>query len=431
MKRGRHQVRHRGLVKVWWVIFCTVCTLGRVTCVPPQEVDLDGSTPPGEERPLFREGGFRPGPARFETLFAYFEAANPELFSHFESVEGLRDKGKDHWGVSYVAGASGVGKSYVVRNVALFDRAVTETIKLSAMFPESLPDLQTLDGKTVFNRLPSATAFDVQGLVDAMGPDKVFVLIDDLDEVREQTALVILRALEAYVAKPREGFKHFFVFGRPESFWPWLHDSKHTTLAHVTHTPLTLQGPEYQTHGDIAFRCQDYYGFKYSKTAPEPVVDDVTTQLKRFPFLRETMRPLSAGNLVIEDSVARCDTGTVLPNTAYALKQRLFEQLLARNQKSHGRPGMDNAVYLNLLKQAAALPSTLKRAVDKQGYFSVFEMDVLSFADEQGHTHEVYARDILNRSGLVTLDVGTTRVTRYRFEPLWVRAFLAQEKNNP
>ena len=221
----RQAPRHRGLVKVWLVIFCTICAMGRVTCVPPQEVGLDPASQPDGQASLSQEPESRPDAARFDTLFAYFQAANPDLFSHFESLQKLRAKGKDHLGLSYVAGTSGVGKSYVVRNMVMFDKAVTETVKLSTMFAETLPDLQTLDGKRVFNQLPSATAFDVQGVVDAMAPEKIFVLIDDLDEVHERTAVVVLKALETYVAQPREGFKHFIVFGRPEAFWPWLHDS--------------------------------------------------------------------------------------------------------------------------------------------------------------------------------------------------------------
>jgi hypothetical protein len=442
MKRGRHQSRRRGLIKVWLVIFCTICAVGRVSCVAPQEIDLNAQTregdqveaitveaPPIEAPPIEapRAEVLKPGPARFETLISYFEAANRDLFSHFESIQKLRAKREAHSGISYVAGASGVGKSFVVRHAGMFDKAVTETVKLSTMFTETRPDLQTLDGKRVFNQLPSATAFDVQGLVDAMGPEKVFVLIDDLDEVHERTAVVILKALETYVATPRAGFKHFFVFGRPESFWPWLRDSTQVTRPQVTHIPLTLQGPEYQTSGDIAFRCQDYYGFKFSKPAPPSVINDLTSQINRFPFLRDTMRPLFAGNLVIEASVARCETGTTLLNTADALKLRLFDQLLARNQKSHGRPGADSALYRNLLQQAASLPQTHNRALDRQGFFTVFETDALSFTDEQGQVRQVYARDVLNRSGLVTLDVRETRMARYRFEPFWVQAFLANQ----
>lgn len=426
MKRGRHQFRRRGLIKVWLVIFCMACALGRISCVPPQEVDLNAPTGEGLQDQSPQGGALKSGPARFDTLFAYFEAANPDLFSYFDSIQKLRAKGQDHWGVTYVAGTSGVGKSYVVRNVAMFDKAKTETIKLSSMFTETRPDLQTLDGRTVFNQLPSATAFDVQGIIEAMGPGKVFVLIDDLDEVHERTAVIILKALEAYVAQPRAGFKHFIVFGRPESFWPWLHESTQATLPQVTRTPLVLQGPEYQTSGDIAFRCQDYYGFKFSKPAPASVVDDLTSQINRFPFLRGTMRPLSAGNLVIEASVARHEAGTASLNTADALKQWLFEQLLARNQKSHGRPGADSVQYRSLLQQAAALPVTHNRSLDRQGFFTVSETDVLSFTDDQGQVRQVYARDVLNRSGLVTLDVTETRLARYRFEPFWVQTFLCQ-----
>ncbi|NQV35625.1 MAG: hypothetical protein HQ515_23225, partial [Phycisphaeraceae bacterium] len=207
---------------------------------------------------------------------------------------------------------------------------------------------------------------------------------------------------------------------------PWLHESTQATLPQVTQTPLVLQGPEYQTAGDIAFRCQDYYGFKYSKPAPASVIHDLTSQINRFPFLRDTMRPLSAGNLVIEASVARHEAGAATLNTADALKQWLFEQLLVRNQKSHGRPGADSVQYRSLLQQAAALPQTHNRSQNRQGFFTVFETDVLSFTDDQGQVRQVYARDVLSRSGLVTLDVTETRLARYRFEPFWVQAFLSQ-----
>ncbi|MCP4452680.1 MAG: AAA family ATPase, partial [Planctomycetes bacterium] len=297
----RHSRNRRGLVKVWLVICCMACALGRVTCVPPQEVGLDPARQPAGQPSLSRKSEPGPDAARFDTLFAYFQAANPALFSHLESLQKRRAKGETHWGLSYVAGTSGVGKSYVVRNVAMFDKAAAVTIKLSSLFRETLPDLQTLDGKIVFNRLPGAVAPDVQSVLDAIDPAKTFILIDDLDEVHEQTARAVLKALEIYVAQPRSGFGHVVVFGRPESFRPWLHDPERTVLPQVTQTPLILHGPEYRTSGDIEFRCQDYYGFKFDKEAPQAVIDDVVSQLDRFPFLRETMRPLAAGNLVLDD----------------------------------------------------------------------------------------------------------------------------------
>jgi hypothetical protein len=367
---------------------------------------------------------FQQGPARFDTLFAYFKDANPDLFTHLEAIKQWHAQGHDHWGVSYVAGTSGVGKSYVVRNLDMFDKTVTQTIKLNGLFADTEPDLQSLDKEVVFNRLPGAAVFDVQSVLDVIDPNKAFVLLDDLDEVHEHTVVMILKALEQVVAKPQEGFKHFVVFGRPESFWPWLHDSKRSNLPQVTPTPIILQGPEYLTSGDAVCRCQDYYGFKFSKPAPKRVTDDVVNQLSRFPFLRDTIRPLSAGNFVLDDSVARKDTGTELLNTADALKQRLFEQLMARNQESHGRPDIDNPVYLNLLRQAAALPWTHNHALDKQGFFEVSEKDTLFFTDDQGQPHKVRVRDVLNRCGLVTLDVTNAQTTRYRFEPFWVQAFL-------
>jgi len=419
MPYGFQKMKQTNLTRVWLGVIGVVCVLGlAVNAVKKQaHKDLDTLAPATIELSLAPT--FQQGPARFDTLFAYFKDANPDLFQHFEDVKRLYDQGRDHWGISYVAGTSGVGKSYVVRNLAMFDKAVTQTIKLSALFAETSPDLQSLDKEVVFNQLPSTLSFDVPAVMQDMDPNKAFILLDDLDEVHEDTAALILKALEQFVVKPHKGFRHFVVFGRPESFWPWLN--------HMSRTPRTLQGPEYLTSGDAEFRCQDYYGFKFKRPASGKVTDDVVSQLFRFPFLRDTMRPLSAGNYVLDDSVARKDTGTALLNTADALKQRLLEKLLARNQKSHGRPGMDNAVYLDLLKQAAALPWTRNRVLDEQGFFSVFEKDTLTFTDDQGQSHQVYARDVLNRSGLVTLDVTDTRMARYRFEPFWVQSFLTKK----
>ncbi len=415
------------LNKLWGGVVCVLCVVGLAVCVPVKPAGQISSTEAYEAIKPRLTPSFEPGSARFDSLFAYFQAANPELFSHMKQIKRLFVQGQDFGGITYIAGTSGVGKSYVVRNLDMFDKTVTEKISLSELFSESLPDLQSIDGDCVFNRLPGSESFDVQRFMETVDADKAFILLDDLDEVHEQTAVAVLQALEDYVAQAHTDPRHFVVFGRPESFWPWLHDSKRTPLPRVTFTPLTLLGPEYQTHGDIAFRCSDYYGFKFTKPAPQSVIDDVVAQLTRFPFLRDTIRPLSAGNFVLDDSVARIDTGTALLNTADALKQRLFEQLLARNQKSHGRPGIDHAGYLHLLRQAAALPWTHHRDLDEQGFFSVVEKDTLTFTDDKGQQHKMYARDVLNRCGLVTLDVTNRKITRYRFEPFWVQAFLASQ----
>ena len=373
---------------------------------------------------------YRQGPARFDSLTGYFRDANPKLFAHIEAKVTAYRSGARQRGATYITGASGVGKSFVIGKLGLPPEDTSEAIKLSQCIQGRTADLQALESTLCFNQLPYAPDVTIEGLLASHGAeDKAFVLIDDLDEIHEASAYQLLRSLETYVRKPASTFQHLIVLGRPEAFWPWLADPGRRVTAHVSDPPFVLVGPDYQTYGDIAYRCENYFNWKFSQPVPPGLVYEVQAQLARYPFLRYTIRPLSAGNVVLKEAVARLQAQTAIPNTATQVREGLLVDLLERNAQSHQRPTIEDDRYMTLLERAAVFPLAEKRVLDERGFFTVYEDDTVTLSDRHGTIHRLGLRSLLNRSGLVFLDPSSFPKTRYRFEPFWLHIHLVERWN--
>ena len=426
----------------WWGVL-----FGEKGPSPPPVVATDG---------LFEiesqlTGDLKDGPARFSDLSAYFKDANKELMGHLTSVAQVYASGQDHRGATYVAGPAGVGKSYLIGQLDMLPaNATSRPIELSEWFKqpgpgfttESAPDLRTTDGRMVFNtlrHLSQPETFDFgRFLADAgaLHDDRLmsFVLIDDLDEIHPKSAEVILRELETYLRGPGDGFVHFIVFGRPEGFWPWLKHSDRKPLANVTNTPFLLQGPVYETTGDIELRCAEYYQWAHEGDAPQGVIDDFRTQVQKYPFLRHTVRSLATGNFVLEESIRRHRSGSSAHREAKALRDGLLSDMLSRNKESHNRPSINDDLYMLILERVAVFPIEQGRSIDERGFFDVLTGDCVEFTDAQGTRCRVHLRDVLNRSGVALLDPAGLRRTPYRFEPFWLHAHLVErwnQRNHP
>lgn len=376
---------------------------------------------------------YQEGDARFNKLADFFRDANPTLFTRIQSLVTQHATGANSRGATYIAGVGGVGKSYVIGKLGLPEGATSEKIKLAEVFEGRLADLQTVDGERVLNRLPWTEDFSIEKLLaDHNATGKAFVLVDELDEIHEDIAVKVLRGIEEYVgqegAAGDDGFVHFIVMGRPEAFWPWVSDAERVTPVGVTDRPMVLVGPEYQTVGDLAFRCRDYLGWKYDGTSAEDVekvVAGFVARMQAHDFLRETVRPLFGGNVVIDEVYASVVNGTPMAADAQAIRVGMLRRMIERNADSHGRPSWDDAVYLGLLKQAAAFAKSSENA----GWFEVGGGDAVEFVDAAGVTHKVRLSDLLSRSGIVFLDAGAkgdNGVSRYRFEPSWVEEALVE-----
>ena len=386
------------------------------------------------------------GPARHDSLIAYFKDANPELFEHLRSIVEKHASGKNHRGVTYIAGSAGMGKSYLIGQLDMLPKEVmSDTVKLSEFFKdedfpfetEEVADLHTVDEELIFNKLLRLTnpgEFDVNKFIVAAGASKggeplSFILIDDLDEIHEDSAEVILKELEAFISKTSDGFVHFIVFGRPEGFWPWLKHSDRTAPPNVTNPPFVLQGPVYKTTGDLAFRCTDYYTYKYNSPAPEEVISDFQAQLRKYPFLRYTIRQLSAGNFVLDESILFHRSPSNGHKTPEELRTALYSDLIDRNKESHGLPTADHHLYAVIIQRAAVFPLRNERTINSEGYFEVYADDYIEFKNSGGIARKVHLRDLLNRSGIVFMDPSDIRRTRYRFQPFWIHAHLVESWN--
>jgi hypothetical protein len=389
--------------------------------IPPEALQSLYSLGAGQVPP------YRQDAARFDHLWDYFKDANRELMSHLDRLKQLYRTGQNHAGATYIAGPSGVGKSYVIRQLDLPEQATTGPIKLATLFLETVPDLATLDGERIFNRLPGAASVSLEDLLPSQdAAQRAFILIDDLDEIHRESALQLLRSVEAAVRARTGGFLHVVVFGRPESFWPWLSHPERHPPAQVSPRPFLLQGPDFQTTGDVVFRCHDYYQWKYQQNAPPAVTNDLLAQLQRFGFLRPCFRPLATGNFVLDGVIAVHQNAVSAPPTERQLRRQLFRLLLERNRESHGRPDADDDTYCRLLETAAAFPLLHHRTIDDHGFFDVRAADTLSFVDDQGQARSVGLRNLLDRSGLILLDPDQSDKTAYRFEPLWLHATLVE-----
>jgi hypothetical protein len=374
---------------------------------------------------------------RFDDLLPYFRDANPELFSYLDRVAQDYLDQQPHRGATYILGAAGVGKSFVARAVEQFPEHEQCKIAFGEFVEESHeglgcqlgPDLQTLSGDYVINRLPTFAppeTFSLDGLLAAGGclrdgEPLPLIVLDDLNELHDDSTLLILKGVEAYLSAPPDTppFVHFLVFGRSAAFNTWLKDPDRVPPA-SSWIPRPLQGPLYSTSGDLEFAVESYYDFMV-KPVPPQVSDRFVSLVLEYPFLTYSIRPLATRNIIIE-AVA----GNVLGEEA--LKSIVYDNLMERNNEVHGRPSASTPSYQHLMEEIAV--RYLDR-VDQEGFFVVDFQDTVSLFDDTGKTlvGEVYVEDVLDRSGIAVLDPADTILTRYRFDPFWIHIHLVERWN--
>ena len=379
------------------------------------------------------------GSSQHQDLLSYYEAANPEIFAHLGSVAQRYRDGKKEKGATYVMGAPGVGKSFVARALTFLPEEQCE-IKLGDLFKYETqkldfevhirPDLATLDGETVLSHLPAAAqpnAFTWDGLLTAAGCKKdgatvPLVIVDDLDELHNDTSMLILREVENLISRDsatEDTFVHIVVFGRPESFVPWLKHANRIPPDEVWR--FFLQGPIYSTSGDLEFLCRNYYDFKDNSVPTRADIDHFIQLVTDHPSVTYSIRKLATANFVIEQSAA------MRGYTAQSLKAALYDNLLERNYQTHGRPEHHQNGYEYALEEIATY--YLDR-LDAQGFFAVDFSDTVQIIDDSGESiGEVRVRDVLDRSGVALLDPADVMSARYRFDPFWIHTYLVEQRN--
>jgi hypothetical protein len=384
-------------------------------------------------------------------LESYYALANPELAAHFDALAQSFSDGEASLGVTYLTGAAGVGKSFAIGNV-LDGFAETDmcTASLGDLFGEDVglldfsvtaaPDLATLDEGIVFNELPTIAepeTFEIESLLSAAGcivDSSVvpLVVIDDLDELQNESSTAILEAIDNYVLDGAPGagsFLHFIVAGRSSAFGTWLTAPERTRANSENLERFDLAAPTYRTAGDLEFRLRGYLDFigeletTESNGELDAYIASFTEAVAAHPFLTYSTGNLAVGNVVIEH------TAPGRAESEAELKAGLFDDILLRNSQSHGRPGDGgeyDAAYVRVLEDIAVRYVE----VDDAGDFAVRSGDTVEVTDGEGSSlGEVRVRDVLDRGGVAFLTSAVASTTRYRFEPFWLHAHLIERHN--
>ncbi len=137
--------------------------------------------------------------------------------------------------------------------------------------------------------------------------------------------------------------------------------------------------------------------------------------------------PNLAGNSILREIVdSNLDANKTFNEREFM--REFFARWLERDTATDNRPSRIQdehlEVYLGLLEAVAAKYIDEDR-VDRYGYFEVFDDDRVEI-QHHGETVSVRASQLLNRSGIVTLDPALPVAQRYRFEPLWIHRLLLQ-----
>lgn len=377
-------------------------------------------------------------PSRYSNLLPYFREANSELFDHLDSIAQAYEDGQVLRGATYVIGGPGVGKSFVALGLDQFSQEDQCTIRMGE-FADSgghgidfkmVPDLATLGGELIFNELPTFAnpeTFTLDSLLVAGGCVREgritpLVIIDDLNEVHDQSIWLVLKEIEAFISQEdaKDSFVHILVFGRPEAFAPWLRQPRRTPPRTLT-VSRPLEGCMYTTSGDLEFTYQDCLDYRRMPAPSQQDIDAFAKLIADHPFLTYSIRILAVRNFVIEASLGHV-------TTEEGLKASVYDSLIERDRQLHGRAAAHPQSYQFLLQDIAA---TYLDQVDEDGFFVVEAQDKIEVYDDERKNviGEVYVRDVLDRSGIARFEHPDFTLARYRFDPFWIHAHLVEQMN--
>lgn len=381
-----------------------------------------------------------------ESLEAYYAAANPKLLAQFNRVIAAASAPTPTRTATYLTGEAGAGKSFIMRTLVnafpsadICDVVLPQVFAMnsSALPTQRMPDLATRDEAVVLNELPSlrdpdsfsmAAFLELQGCIQS-GRTTPLILIDGLDEVHPDSALAVLREVETFLLRDKQTFVHILVLGRPEGFAPWFANPSRGSQTGDAIALMSLETPLYTTRGDIAFRLREYLDFTKQLDGYEAsgefdeYVESLANALERYPFLRYSLSNLAVGNVVMQHTAPGSNADE------FELKTKIFEDLLARNVETHGRPGTGSrydAPYIELFERIAARHTN----VNSRGEFTVSPTESLPFTDRRGEPlGEMLVTSVLERSGLAYLASPTSTTKRFRFSPFWVHGYLVERFN--
>jgi hypothetical protein len=420
-----------------------------------------------------------PGPAQYDTLPAYYWAANRELRERLENARSVyeAESSRPYRALTLVAGAAGVGKSFFKDVVFRKDYPADAVCKfdIKELYSDwqaegktfDKPDLH--DGPVVLSRLLSQSQPQRQDLLRFLeSKPAAFFVIDSLDEIHPDDYVAVLEQIEQFALRGDRDFVHVVVFGRSLAFGDYWRGR--SSPASVESPALfVLNPPVFRTTGDLLVSSWNYHTWKYKlKWAPDggelallPLAAYAEWSEQGFPrsgpFASLTDPPNDSLTPRVRDTVSAWAqsqrlVGSALYNLAGNSLVREFaeqsvregrpfdepsfmaaylQKWLERETASENRPSARQPEYLDLylrLLQGAAVQVLAEGRVDDNGCFAVAESDVLEI-DDGGRRLVFPVKKVLDHSGLKHFDPRQAAAPRYHFEPIWMHRLLVEMHN--
>jgi hypothetical protein len=376
--------------------------------------------------------------------------------------------------MTVVTGSAGVGKTFVKQGVYSGEIPQEEIWKfdLRELFSEFAErglaqwrsDLVYRD--QVVNRLLALTPegrLEFVRLLESRSPS--FAVADSIDEIHPDDYLFVLDELERFALQNDRPFVHVVVFGRPFAFREYWQERRSNGLPYGLRG-FVLNPPDFRTTGDLCVSNWNHDSFKYGlsrvgsdgESRPMSFADYEQWSSQDFPLTgdfadvrftenrcgqserRDELHELTNHNRVVMAVFPNLAGNSILREIVesnlegnknfqeQAFMDEFFARWLERDTATDNRPSRIKdehlEVYLRLLEALAAKYVNEDR-VDRYGYFDVLNQDRVEIL-HHGEPVSVSASELLNRSGLVTLDPAIPVAQRYRFEPLWIHRLLLQ-----
>lgn len=274
--------------------------------------------------------------------------------------------------------------------------------------------------------------------VKAVPSDISLVVVDGLDEVHPDTRQAIYGLLldkKLFDGTPIAP-KCVVLLSRPEGFSE-LYVGQEESLAGVKSRTLSL--PIARTKEDALLAWNDFVRWELSDDNHE-LRDEYLEDIEEFeitfmklccsPEFQDTVSFLDILNMLGEDI-----TLGARPKQISELYKSLTEHLIDRNARTHGRPHSTSSTKKDYLRVLETIAAKYSSEVDDDGYFIVNPTDTVlitisDFSREGApskHLVRVPVNAFLLHSGFVELKPYRFRRPSFRFVPLWMHRYLANQ----
>lgn len=372
-------------------------------------------------------------PLKDEMWASLFRPQNPRIFALLERAAQMVNS--DHEGrglLVLVQGPAGSGKSNLLQGGLQLDAStrsesapaskfytyrarpptVLQIVDLAKVFCDTkAPDLlipAPLGTEVPVNSLctsseDTATTKIHDILVEAGRAGGRVLILDSFDEIHPDTRDRIIS--QVYEHLNAGSVKSVFILGRPESLILAPGDHAHN----FDHERESLAFPSYTSAEAVAARWNNWVLYRRErwavKVAENTSIQDVITLMKRSPTVCSSFQHLVVSAWIIDHGREWLRGDQIVDEAE--IQSALLDELLKRNEDTHGRPTTQEGQYFELLESFV---------VDHLTYSTADSFRISPHALRLGDGPR--ATSVLHHSGLI--DISPVDTALYRFQPSWV-----------